>query len=1214
MYHQDLVQLGKLYNNYFTENESNNYHCENEKKFIIDDLKYNLSKAISEILTHTRLNYLTINSFCHDLKEYNHKNNTFLRYKKFLNYGLIQEINGSIKIIKHNGYPYTENKYIAFIKNYQPKNSDPSICKKKFECILKNYHIPLDYLEKYTNLKDNKIHFYFSFFREIYCLTDKIFYHLWIILKGNNIQQFSKIIQHEQMWVKPFHHFLSEDEYLEYFKYVTLFISKQQDLLTSRNEFLKIVSDYPSHYDINKIIDNMYTDEFIYIYYPPLFLNNLKHSGNEYYDINFQPTRRVISRLLETLNIEHEDSLLYILSLTKQKKSIYLFNLSISLLMKEHKSKVPFLVESNPLIAPHIFNTVFSTEKISEDKIILEDYNFENINHKKNDIKIDFLLNWLAVLLKKSNHEIGNVNFSISKKYSNHISFTIAAAKIISKLYDNCFSSNSLISYHGRFREKINKVSKIIEKQLDNYDEKFIYSLIKLLCNERSYKSDSNHHAFIQPKIGLLHFLVDISKILSNNHQNTKQLISDQFIKEINFFFNTKTLKIVTPTNNTFKNQEVTYGFSTFAFESVEWHTVFEIINLFGNLNDIYDEIFKNISIKANDSSYHEHNMNQKKRIIFLFKAVTLAYTKTSDFHLKKNLNNKIKNICLKFNQEKITEELLNIFDYNQGFLSSRNDIYYQSTKSILYDFINTLKEEKQEIEFINSLFQSSTDLNFLLEAKNKIFSEKFKNSINEIINKINIDVFLDNVYTITEIENTIVNSANSDSNYSFAKNLLPKILEHYTNRKYNQNKAISFTKNIELLIAFKEENILKIEEIISEKNISQEIFQKAFYYKAIYPSYHQNNWDETLRLIESLPNKSKNIDYNFQKFRCIVLDINKTSIQKIKAFNDFESFLNNLRDEDLSKFNTNLSEYYHLLKIIPLSLLNRNLDFITILNNLNNNLKYNEETLHYIYNFFINNKMIVESFEFISSADSYYKNINHTSHILEEIFNNHNHQEMNLQIGKALALLPSMNYKDLAKVYPLENTEQLFKKYQYFILLKIVTALKLLVDKRVSIKKENEYNDLLLILLKFKFAEFGWSFDDQPRSGTSSTKKDAGEIDIAINYKNNKIALIEAFRLINRNTKLTQAHAHKTSLYAKNLSTYYMVVYFIGNKANFESTWNNYKDDFLSTTFEHGYKPLTQSFEELNYLFDNINRFYVAKTQHESNIIYFHIMVDFSL
>lgn len=32
MYHQDLVQLGQLYSNYFTDNESNNYHCENEKK------------------------------------------------------------------------------------------------------------------------------------------------------------------------------------------------------------------------------------------------------------------------------------------------------------------------------------------------------------------------------------------------------------------------------------------------------------------------------------------------------------------------------------------------------------------------------------------------------------------------------------------------------------------------------------------------------------------------------------------------------------------------------------------------------------------------------------------------------------------------------------------------------------------------------------------------------------------------------------------------------------------------------------------------------------------------------------------------------------------------------------------------------------------------------------------------------------------------------
>ncbi len=394
----------------------------------------------------------------------------------------------------------------------------------------------------------------------------------------------------------------------------------------------------------------------------------------------------------------------------------------------------------------------------------------------------------------------------------------------------------------------------------------------------------------------------------------------------------------------------------------------------------------------------------------------------------------------------------------------------------------------------------------------------------------------------------------------------------------------------------------------MSEQDTSREVKQKARYYRSIYPSYYQKDWDETLKRIETLP---KDLDYQFQKFRCTILHPQKNHHEKIETFKSFEKYLegnNNI------KWNSNISEYYKILKLIPLSLMNKNTEFLNIFNNLTNIQKYNEETISYIYDFFINNDLLIDSYKFIMDANNYYISTNNQSRILEEIINSHDDHQINLQIKKTLALLPNINYKELPKVYPLESSNSKFRNYQFFIILKIVSALKLLVDKRNAIKKEDEYNDLLLILLKFKFSDFGWSFEDQTRSGTSSTKKAAGEIDLAISHKNNKIALIEAFRLAGKDITITQEHSHKTSLYARNLNTYYMLIYFIGNSKNFNSTWNSYQGDFLSTSFEDGFRPINQNFEELTSMFDDVNRFHIAKTQHENNITYFHIMVDFSL
>ncbi|MFX6664346.1 hypothetical protein ABTG92_19775, partial [Acinetobacter baumannii] len=80
--------------------------------------------------------------------------------------------------------------------------------------------------------------------------------------------------------------------------------------------------------------------------------------------------------------------------LTKNHESLYLVNHITHLLISEHIEKIPFLINSNPSLLPYIFKIIFK-KNIAKDKIILDEYNFEDINHSANDIKLDILLKYI---------------------------------------------------------------------------------------------------------------------------------------------------------------------------------------------------------------------------------------------------------------------------------------------------------------------------------------------------------------------------------------------------------------------------------------------------------------------------------------------------------------------------------------------------------------------------------------------------------------------------------------------------------------------------------------------------------------------------------------------------------------------------------------------------------------------------------------------------
>jgi len=167
------------------------------------------------------------------------------------------------------------------------------------------------------------------------------------------------------------------------------------------------------------------------------------------------------------------------------------------------------------------------------------------------------------------------------------------------------------------------------------------------------------------------------------------------------------------------------------------------------------------------------------------------------------------------------------------------------------------------------------------------------------------------------------------------------------------------------------------------------------------------------------------------------------------------------------------------------------------------------------------------------------------------------------------------------------------------------------MLEKREAIKQvthENRFNDFLLAILRMRLPIWGWSIQDQSRLGTSPSGKDAGETDLVIQAGGNTIALYEA--MILKDKSYTEHHILKCRNYISTLEKYFILVYSLNKKSDFETNWANYQMHVLSIIYPPDF-TITTGFEDLSTKFNDISGFRIAKTVHNTKYNVFHIMID---
>lgn len=332
------------------------------------------------------------------------------------------------------------------------------------------------------------------------------------------------------------------------------------------------------------------------------------------------------------------------------------------------------------------------------------------------------------------------------------------------------------------------------------------------------------------------------------------------------------------------------------------------------------------------------------------------------------------------------------------------------------------------------------------------------------------------------------------------------------------------------------------------------------------------------------------------------------------QANKNWENFVSSLNDEEKK----GLSELNESLAINQLYYFAANKDakrFDQSINLLSKSFLYDLEIIPTIYKFYIERDLQELAFEYVQNANDYLvKNDIKKPDNIKTILDNAESIQLLQKYKISFERIRNLSPSKIPSITPETINDK--RDLNTFILNEIIQSLRIISDKREALRQvthENRYNDFLQAILRFRFPFWGWSIHDQPRMGTSAKGADAGNADLVVQSGGgDNLALIEAFIL--RDKKYTEIHILKCPNYVSTINRYYAIIFFLGNDNDFEKKWEIYKADVLSIDYPTNFKiDLNLKFEDILSEFENVRKFKIAKTLHDTNLELYHIMIDLS-
>ncbi|UOY07221.1 hypothetical protein L0P88_01400 [Muricauda sp. SCSIO 64092] len=651
--------------------------------------------------------------------------------------------------------------------------------------------------------------------------------------------------------------------------------------------------------------------------------------------------------------------------------------------------------------------------------------------------------------------------------------------------------------------------------------------------------------------------------------------------------------------------------------EKIEWWPIFVLAYRTGSLKELLVPQFQ--FIKTEDKFEEQNRFNAKKLRTHLT-VLMLVLDEIND-----NLNGLI--LCSSEIEELRTTIEYQLIDYVERFGVASNrfkvnifDKFYDRTFNSFNDqLLPKIAELGNSFENRNRLrlweaLSSSQNLCQLLILVENIKASGFKAFLLRKIKEIDVEAFLkrnnwlevQNAYYGLSKYNELTKEAEIASEYWKNSGPTKSLGQDFEKRVFESHLINAYTKRDEVAIDDVEEpkNVINI---LSElKPFEQKQFYKALVRFENDPKTAYRSFDDLLKV------KPKYISVALNRFAAkISWAQNENNVTLFReALQEWRDYADSKLEEELDFIKDKVA--YNILTI-QLHLKNH-FTFEKIYTGLDRITQLNPDFVELKVTSLLERKIEEQAKMLVQRSIEFNEYKNYENELLKNLYQKLENSTNNQQTVKELIaqIIPkhSLNVlRELAKE-DFMAPERFGKNLSFQIAVSLQKLLKKLptID---NLGHENQYNDLLEMILEERLQNFSLTVKDQSLGGYSESGKGMGSRDITVLEGTRELAVIEPFK--NTSKSVIQSHISKLFNYTPNRGFLVVVLYDFEDAYTLEERWKKYHEKILkSLKYPKGFDLVDNSIEDISEElgFKN-NPIKIAVSLHGVDAQLFHIMVN---
>lgn len=826
---------------------------------------------------------------------------------------------------------------------------------------------------------------------------------------------------------------------------------------------------------------------------------------------------------------------------------------------------------------------------------------------------------------------------------------TYTAEKVFSFNRDNYQHS---LEVHKMFRKRYDEIVRLLKTARVSYTDRYpkpadVPLLSALILPEMfEFMNNTlvfpNQNEFLHLETAMLDAYVELLRLSDEDFSNDSlyndedgrlsklnKKITLKLFDKLTSYFSTQEILVYNYINDP-EQRIVKRGVGDFGVEIIDFALVFLHFQQDGLISKL-DEAFKShLDFNLDSAEYFKHDRAEAHKVAIYLKILLVAYLSINRRKDSSELQNYpvtetlrslealIAHYAQAYNRDAEEEGKHDIFSPNRHYFYQ--DIYSQPLTSLLHLALNSFPLKDAKI-FIDQYFDDSKDLDKLFVAVNRIEHKDIKAALSAKIEKIDCDAFIDKVFFVSQLESVLIEIVNSRKLYRFAAPFLKVIEEHAANRNINTPEKRSFIYKMKLLLALKQKDTETIRNLQLPENTYNKLENRdneqarKLFYLGLDQFYNHKNYDEAVRILVNVAAENpKNAEYAFYLYQASAFR-DLQSDQPSDAKTRWDSFKESLIQEEKSFLNP-FNDQSNGMDLLYFAWNQEDIKFDQIVNTLPPIYLYQQELIIPVYKNYVRRGMPDAGYTYLNKAISYIKESGEdVGEDIENLKDNAIDDQLIEKIRGTLSDLRNLPAKKLPLVLPpILNSK---RKLAEFILGEVVGGMRIMRKKIKaveSIVKEDHFNDVFLATLRLRLPVYGWEIADQERTGQSGSGKDAGEADIVIKAAGHELALMEALNMTGKNLSNLEKHALKCVEYSRDLSAYYMVIYYHGKRSDFDNFLDIYKIDIAAINYTAPWTfDIAKGFITMNGDFENTENMYIGRTHHGTDKQLYHVIIDLS-